>query len=355
MGKKSKEPKPLIDNVLIWLAVLSGVIGLVCLIPKVPYRYAEVFTGYHSRFAVARRYSLFGPTNRNGQVVSWYKMKRDVCLKLKEFQQGNPMLTAAVGIASTQSGVGGAAAGCLFWDACKIQMQVRCNEYATMSIISILVQLLQLIGVGALLCVPMMLNGEDEAAKEKKGSKKEKAKKNAMAATMNCSVAGFACTFLSWALYMGHGAYNHCHASQLSAQLKRGSFPILQVYSQHVCHIQSPGGICLRICVLRLLRRCDRILLRADLCSPGLAPVEPVRKGKGRRRRHVEECRHAYGPNGQHAAGSSRCSSWHAWSWRATPDLSLRASVQSQGSVESQNSPSCFPSVIIRCAVKPPG
>ncbi|CAJ1359173.1 unnamed protein product [Effrenium voratum] len=203
MGKKSKEPKPLIDNVLIWLAVLSGVIGLVCLIPKVPYRYAEVFTGYHSRFAVARRYSLFGPTNRNGQVVSWYKMKRDVCLKLKEFQQGNPMLTAAVGIASTQSGVGGAAAGCLFWDACKIQMQVRCNEYATMSIISILVQLLQLIGVGALLCVPMMLNGEDEAAKEKKGSKKEKAKKNAMAATMNCSVAGFACTFLSWALYMG--------------------------------------------------------------------------------------------------------------------------------------------------------
>ena len=62
------------------------------------------------------------------------------------------------------------------------------------------------------------------------------------------------CTFLSWALYMGHGAYNHCHASQLSAQLKRGSFPILQVYSQHVCHIQSPGarGLAVSRCIFGL-------------------------------------------------------------------------------------------------------
>ena len=67
------------------------------------------------------------------------------------------------------------------------------------------------LAVGCLLCVPMMLNSEDDTKKDKKdfcaspygfhaffvrdmrwlqGTKKEKAKKSAMAATMNVAIAG---------------------------------------------------------------------------------------------------------------------------------------------------------------------
>ncbi|CAE7619582.1 unnamed protein product [Symbiodinium natans] len=203
MGKKSKEPKPVIDQALSWLAVLAGIIGLVCLIPKVPYRYSEIYTGYHNRFGVVRRYSLFGVTNKNGQMASWFKLKRDTCAKMKEFAQGNPLLAVAGSLAASQSKVGGAVAGCLFWDVCKAQMNVRCMEYTTMSIISLIAMLFQLGGVGCLLCVPMMLNSEDDTGKEKKGAKKEKAKKSAMAATMNVTIAGCLLPFISWAMYMG--------------------------------------------------------------------------------------------------------------------------------------------------------
>mmetsp|Transcript_404 Transcript_404/g.794 ORF Transcript_404/g.794 Transcript_404/m.794 type:complete len:292 (-) Transcript_404:101-976(-) len=199
---KKKEPKPVIDQVLQWMAVLAGLLGLVCLVPKVPYRYAEIFTGYHNRFAVPRKYSLFGVTNRVGQTVSWFKLKRDTCMKMKEFAQGNPLLAVAGSLASSQSKVGGAVAGCIFWDVCKAQVAVRCAEYSTMSVISIVAMLFQLIGAGALFSVPMLLNTEDDSKKDKKGAKKEKAKKSAMATTMQVTAVGFVLPFLSWAMYM---------------------------------------------------------------------------------------------------------------------------------------------------------
>lgn len=199
---KKKEPKPVVDQVMQWLAVLSGVLGLICLVPKVPYRYAEVFTGYHQRFPLARQYSLFGATDKFGKTVSWFRMQKETCRMKDELAKSNPLLAVAGGLAAKKSGVGGAAAGCMYWDLCKAQLTVRCMEYATMSIMSILAMLLQLIGVGALLCVPMMLNGEDAAGKEKKGSKKEKAKKAAIMGTMNCAIAGGVLPFLSWVLYM---------------------------------------------------------------------------------------------------------------------------------------------------------
>ncbi|CAE7196788.1 hypothetical protein AK812_SmicGene19100 [Symbiodinium microadriaticum] len=204
MAKKSKEPKPVIDQVLSWISILAGLIALVCLVPKVPYRYAEIYTGYHARFGVQRRYSLFGLTNRNGQLESWFKVKRDTCMKMKEYAQSNPLLAVAGSLAASQSKVGGAVAGCVFWDACKAQLNVRCMEYTTMSIISLICMLFQLIGAGCLLCVPMMLNSEDDAAKDKKGAdKKEKATRNAMQATMNVTIAGFMFPLISWAMYMG--------------------------------------------------------------------------------------------------------------------------------------------------------
>lgn len=127
-------------------------------------------------------------------------------------------------VAAQKTGAGGAAAGCLYWTECKTQLNVRCMEYATMAIVSIIAMIFQLIGVGALLCVPVMMNSEDGAGKEKKGSKKEKAKKGALMSTMICAILGFvsapqgieACAkaaalrlpFLSWTMYMVSGAYS---------------------------------------------------------------------------------------------------------------------------------------------------
>jgi len=200
---KKKEPRPLKDQVLQWLSVLSGIVALVCLVPAIPYRYAETFTGYHQRFPMVRKYSLFGATNKMGAMVSWFKWQKETCRMKDEFAKSNPLLAAAGGIAAKKSGVGGAAAGCMYWDTCKTQLMNRCYEYATMAVMSVIAMLLQLIGGGAGLCVPVMLNGENDAGKDKKGTKKDKAKKAAVGATMMCAVAAGLLPFLSWAIYMG--------------------------------------------------------------------------------------------------------------------------------------------------------
>jgi len=80
---KKKEPRPLKDQVLQWLSVLSGIVALVCLVPAIPYRYAETFTGYHQRFPMVRKYSLFGATNKMGAMVSWFKWQKETC-RMKE-------------------------------------------------------------------------------------------------------------------------------------------------------------------------------------------------------------------------------------------------------------------------------
>ncbi|CAE7629477.1 unnamed protein product, partial [Symbiodinium sp. CCMP2456] len=185
------------------------------------YRYAEIYTGYHARFGVQRRYSLFGLTNRNGQLESWFKVKRDTCMKMKEFAQSNPLLAVAGSLAASQSKVGGAVAGCVFWDACKAQLNVRCMEYTTMSIISLICMLFQLIGAGCLLCVPMMLNSEDDAAKDKKGAdKKEKATRNAMQATMNVAIAGFMAYAYGYAYVGSYIAVSAFSFASLGAMLR---------------------------------------------------------------------------------------------------------------------------------------
>mmetsp|Transcript_64896 Transcript_64896/g.79399 ORF Transcript_64896/g.79399 Transcript_64896/m.79399 type:complete len:290 (-) Transcript_64896:99-968(-) len=200
---KKKEAKPAKDQALQWICVLSGIVSLVCLVPKIPYRHALIFTGYHQRFPLERTYSLFGASNKMGQMVSWFKWQTQTCNMMKEYAKSNPLLAAVGGIAAAKSGVGGAAAGCQYWDMCKTQLAVRCTEYATMAVMSILAMLFQLIGAGAALCVPVMLNSESDAGKDKKGSKKEKAKKAAVGATMSCALAGGLLPFLSWAIYMG--------------------------------------------------------------------------------------------------------------------------------------------------------
>lgn len=214
---KKKKPTSFCDQVMIGLSVFSGLLALVCVVPKVPYRYAEAYGGFHQRFALQRQYSLWGATDQLGSVKSWMSLRSEACKKMKEMNSANPLLAAAGSLGASAVGTGGAAVGCQFWQICKEDISQRCSQYAVVMGIGMTGILFNIIGAVALFMVPMMVNAE----KEFTGKSKKKKKKYVEAVTMTLQtvVAGFFFPMLSYAMWMG------ATDAMFHALAKRAAYP----------------------------------------------------------------------------------------------------------------------------------
>jgi len=197
---KKKKPTSTCDQIMIGFCVFSGFLALVCIIPKVPYRYAQMYSGFHQRYALQREYSLWGATDHLGAIKSWMSMRSDACRKMIEISTQNPLMSAFGTVGASKVGTGGAVVGCQFWQMCKEDIVQRCNQYTMVMAIGMTSIVFNLIGAVALFMVPMMVNAE----KEFTGKSKKKKKKfvEAVTLTLQTVAAGFVFPMLSYAMYM---------------------------------------------------------------------------------------------------------------------------------------------------------
>jgi len=190
MAKKKKEAMSTKDMAMNIFSVGGGLILLVCLMPFVPWRYALMNGNLGARFVTDRKYSLFTLGNNFGQGVSWLKMRRDMCMKMEEFNRIDP-LKAIIGVATQAVGTGGTIGGCQTWQNCKNSVNTRCYTYMTMGIAGILCMLLILLSAICGFLAPVMQSMEMSGSKKKKSKKKKKEFKEAQFLTMLVSIGGF--------------------------------------------------------------------------------------------------------------------------------------------------------------------
>lgn len=199
MSKKKKEMTTW-EQVMIGLCVFSGVLCLLCCVPKVPYRHAAPWAGHHSRFGMDRYYSLYGATDNLGAIVSWITLRSDTCNEMRNNNLINPAQTFGINKLTSAMGQGDAIAGCAYWQLCKDHLNLRCTQYGTIMVVGLCAILFNLIGAIALFMVPMMVNSE----KQFTGKSKKKKKKlvESVTLTLQTVVAGFVFPMLSYAMYM---------------------------------------------------------------------------------------------------------------------------------------------------------
>lgn len=200
MAKKKKEKTSCMDQVMIGFCIFSGLLCLVCCVPKVPYRYAQMWAGFSSRFGMERYYSLYGASDNLGSIVSWMSLRSETCNVMRNNNIVNPLMSGLVMAASKSSGAGGAIAGCAYWLMCKENLNLRCQQYSTIMCVGLCALIFNVIGAVALFMVPMMVNAE----KEFTGKSKKKKKKLVEAATLTLQTvaAGFVFPLMSYGMYM---------------------------------------------------------------------------------------------------------------------------------------------------------
>lgn len=200
MSKKAKkDEKTLKDHILMLASIIAGLLALVTVIPKVPWRRAAMFPGFHQRFGVLRDYSLFTLSNKYGQGVSWTKMRADTCKKMQEFNGNNPLFAAIGTVATSVTGAGGAIGGCFAWQVCKEHVAARCSAYGMMTIVGLVGLVFNVVGGICLLLIPMMMNMEPSPQGKKKSQQKKL--EDARKTTMLVAVVGFVLpliTLVAW-------------------------------------------------------------------------------------------------------------------------------------------------------------
>lgn len=169
--------------------MVGGITMLVTVIPAVPWRYAQLSGAMGVRFSMDRRYSLLHVGNQFGQGMSWFRLRKDTCFKMIEFNKQNPM-QGILGAVSGQLGTGGALVGCQGWQNCKDHVSIRCNTYTFIAIVGAVCVVLQLVSMSCAFATPIMLNSE-------KSLKKTKKIESAKMTTMIVSIVGFVPGFLS--------------------------------------------------------------------------------------------------------------------------------------------------------------
>lgn len=194
-GKKNT-PWTKWEKFMVFNFATGGLCMLITVVPVVPWRYAMMQGAMTQRFSLDRRYSLLHAGNNFGQGQSWFKLRKDTCRKLEEFNRPDPV-SGLAGAAAGMMGAGGALAGCRQWPACKDHVALRCMSYSTMAIAGILCVLFQLISCCASFAVPAMLYKEGEFVRKGKTKKLEAAQFQ----TMMCGIAAFATGFLSFATW----------------------------------------------------------------------------------------------------------------------------------------------------------
>eukprot|EP00931_Biecheleriopsis_adriatica_P028786 TRINITY_DN17166_c0_g1_i1.p1 TRINITY_DN17166_c0_g1~~TRINITY_DN17166_c0_g1_i1.p1 ORF type:complete len:289 (+),score=44.38 TRINITY_DN17166_c0_g1_i1:113-979(+) len=203
--KKDKDKKGTKETVISWMGVFAGCLVICCCAPQISYRWNGPWQGFHLRFAIPRRYALWGASNKYGQLVSWMKLQSHTCKLQKEHAQGSGLLSVAAMGANMllkDSPAAGATSvlGCSFWDSCKEAVITRCGQYKIMMIVGFVAIAFNIIAGLILFCTPMFVNSEYNA--EGKGKKKEKRKGEARLFLFQMMVTSFILNFISWAMIM---------------------------------------------------------------------------------------------------------------------------------------------------------
>jgi len=172
--KKPESPSPICDALVMWPSVLGALIVLVTLVPAVPWRKMALDQYLGSRFSVQRYVTLFTMSNNMQRGVSWLKLRKDVCRKVQEYAQPNPVGMIAGVVASQTKMVGGSAVGCAQWMKCKNHAGTRCAVYTTIAITSLTA--MALIAAGAIAAVTTCVFKAQESNAGKKKKKQEEAK-----------------------------------------------------------------------------------------------------------------------------------------------------------------------------------
>merc|ERR1712232_299397 len=133
MGGKKEKHVPYADRVLWYSLIVGGVLVLLPAVPVVPWRVSRVDTNMGNRFVMDRYYTLFGLTNPFGKSVGWFEMKTKMMRKNQELGRPNPV-SALVGTVGAELGAGGAAVGCIAWQACKDHVSARYIAYYNVAI-----------------------------------------------------------------------------------------------------------------------------------------------------------------------------------------------------------------------------
>jgi len=208
MGKKEKPT--LGEKICTWLSILAGLLTFGTLIPKIPWRRTAVWSGFHTRFAVARDYHPYGATDKNGMTVTWFTLKTRVCSKSREFNAGS-ITGSIVGL----TGNGGALLGCSYWQICKDAAANRCKEYEICAIIGGISMLFQFIAGVLALMIPVQFAQE----KAKENRKKKKKMKGAKQTTMIIALCAYGTSLV------GYFAWSGYLSSMISSFQTAGAYP----------------------------------------------------------------------------------------------------------------------------------
>lgn len=183
--KKPESTSPICDALVMWPSVLGALIVLITLVPALPWRKMAVDQYLGSRFAVQRYVTLFTMSNHMQRGVTWLKLRKDMCRRVQEYAQPNPVGMVAGLVASKTNMVGGSAVGCQQWMKCKNHATTRCAVYTTIAIVSLTT--MALIAAGAIAAVTTCIFKAKEANVGKKKKKQEEAK----TMTMVVSIVAF--------------------------------------------------------------------------------------------------------------------------------------------------------------------
>jgi len=183
--KQAESKSPICDALVMWPSILGALILLVTLVPAVPWRKMELDQYLGSRFAVQRYVSLFTISNNMQRGVTWLKLRKDMCRRVQEYAQPNPIGMLAGVVASQTKMAGGSLVGCQQWLKCKTHANARCSAYTTVAIVSLTA--LVMIAVGAISAVLSCVF----KAKEANAGKKKKKQEEARFTTMIVSVVAF--------------------------------------------------------------------------------------------------------------------------------------------------------------------
>lgn len=192
MSKKTKQ-KPMKEQVMWYLVLFCSILFLLCLVPSVPWRKANMDPAMGNRFVMERYYSLMGATDAFGSRIQWLSLSKKIQRKVEEFSRPNP-LNMLVGTVATMAGAGGAATGCSSWEQCKNHIRYRYTQYQTIGIVAIMSMISLLFAALGCVGVLILYSFEDNASTKKKKKKKKEDNpcdlspkgKTALAAGLSC-------------------------------------------------------------------------------------------------------------------------------------------------------------------------
>lgn len=166
------------------LSVTAALLGIIILIPVLPWRKAGRNPVFHTRFVEPRSVTLFSMTDSMYQYKPFNTYKFEMCTLAKTFLSpdvgymiGSEVFKSAKAKSGVAEGIQPAVLlGCRGWMLCKNHVSVRCSGYWTLAIVGWVTLVFVLVSVALTIAVPVLQSNDLHM---KAGGKKQKKKKEA--------------------------------------------------------------------------------------------------------------------------------------------------------------------------------